>query len=48
MGLNRTQWDSIGLAGATRLTRSDYRLNLLLLKGQKYEIKYKKSFFLIL
>ena len=26
--------DSIGLAGATRLTRSDFRLNLLLLKGQ--------------
>ena len=25
---------SIGLAGATRLTRSDFRLNLLLLKGQ--------------
>ena len=24
----------IGLAGATRLTRSDFRLNLLLLKGQ--------------
>ena len=23
-----------GLAGATRLTRSDFRLNLLLLKGQ--------------
>ena len=26
---------SIGLAGATRLTRSDFRLNLLLLKGQR-------------
>ena len=25
---------SLGLAGATRLTRSDFRLNLLLLKGQ--------------
>jgi len=27
---------SIGLAGATRLARSDLRLNLLLLKGQYY------------
>ena len=26
---------SRGLAGATRLTRSDFRLNLLLLKGQR-------------
>ena len=26
--------DTIGLAGSTRLTRSDFRLNLLLLKGQ--------------
>ena len=25
----------IGLAGAARLTRSDFRLNLLLLKGQR-------------
>jgi len=25
----------IGLAGATRLTRSDFRMNLLLLKGQR-------------
>ena len=26
---------SMGLAGATRLKRSDFRLNLLLLKGQR-------------
>jgi len=25
----------MGLAGATRLTRSDFKLNLLLLKGQR-------------
>ena len=29
---------SIGLVGATRLTRSDFRLNLLFLKGQRYVI----------
>ena len=33
---------SIGLAGATRLTRSDFRLNLLLLKGQRcvFDVSY--------
>ena len=42
---------SIGLAGATRLTRSDFRLNLLLLKGQgmrdtpEIEYEYYKSIF---
>ena len=32
---------SIGLAGAIRLTRSDFRFNLLLLKGQGYVIAAK-------
>ena len=36
---------SIGLAGATRLTRSDFRLNLLLLKGQRC-VPYKLDLFL--
>ena len=31
--LNKSR-HSIGLAGATRLTREDFRMNLLLLKGQ--------------
>ena len=31
---------SIGLPGATRLTPSDFILNLLLLKGQRYVKKY--------
>ena len=29
---------SIGLAAATRLTRSDFRLNFLLLKGQRFVV----------
>ena len=33
--VNKAGRHSIGLAGATRLTRSDFRLNLLLLKGQR-------------
>jgi len=32
---------SIGLAGATRLTQSDFRLNLLLLKGEGSVLRIK-------
>ena len=34
--LSKWSRHSIGLAGATRLTRSDFRLILLLLKGQRF------------
>jgi len=40
--LGKLSRHSIGLAGATRLTQSDFRLNLLLLKGQRcvYRLPY--------